>query len=121
MPRNTGFTLIEIMIALAILSILVALAMPAYQNYVDTAEDAALVTNINSMTIFQEDTMLRTGAYAAPLADLAAISAAIGWQPQTADGIAYVVAAPGGNTYSVTATSPTGRSVCLVFPAKTRC
>ena len=121
MPRNAGFTLIEIMIAVAILAILAGIAMPAYQSYIDTAEDAALVTNINSMTIFQEDLMLRTGAYSGAQANLAAITAATGWEPQTVDGITYVVAAPGGNTYSVTATSPSGRSVCFVFPAKIPC
>ena len=121
MTRNTGFTLVELMIAVAILSILMAVALPAYRNYVNTAEEGALVTNIESMTIFQEDFFLRNGNYAAPLADLAAINTAIGWQPRTNDGITYVVADTGGNTYSVTATSAAGDTVCIVFPAKDRC
>lgn len=44
--RGTGLTLIELLMALAILGILAAIGYPAYQNYVDRANNAQAVSDI---------------------------------------------------------------------------
>jgi len=116
-----GFTLIELMVAIAIVAILSAIAFPIYNSYIDTSEEGVLVTNIASMEIFQEDFRMRNGSYAVNLADLDAIEAAIGWRPQANDGITYSIANGDGSVYQVTANHPNGETVCVEYPSRTRC
>lgn len=118
--NTAGFTLAELMIAIGIMAILSAFAMPAYNNYIQTSEQGVLVTNMSTIEVFQEDFRMRNGNYANDLADTAAITAAIDWDPQDTT-VAYSIAASGGTTYEVTATSANGISVCLEFPAKDPC
>ncbi len=118
---NSGFTMIELMIAVAILAIISAVALPFYNDYLETGEQGVLAHNISTIEVFQEDFRLRNGIYANDLADLAAITAAIGWRPQTDDGFTYSIADSDGTLYQVTATNADGDSACVEFPSKNRC
>ena len=109
------------MVAVAIVALIAALALPAYEGYIRTSREGALVANIGTMEVFQEDFRLRTGAYLRTAADLAAISREIGWRPQAGDGAAYRIAPGDGGAYRVTAVSADGARVCLEMPARTRC
>ena len=119
--RSRGFSLMELMIAVAIIAILAAVSIPLYQGYVTTAREGVLVNSIGTIEMFQEDFRLRTGAYLTAAANAAAISAAIGWEPQGDDGATYAIAAAAGGSYSVTATDQTGYSVCITLPERVRC
>lgn len=48
MKNIQGFTLIELMIVVAIVSILAAIAIPAYQNYTKKANDSACLSEMKS-------------------------------------------------------------------------
>lgn len=48
MTTNRGFTLIELMIVVAIIAILAAIAIPAYQNYVARAQVTAALADLTA-------------------------------------------------------------------------
>ena len=120
--KINGYTLIEIMIVVAIMAIIAAVALPMYSGYIRTARVGALIDNIATIEVFQEDYRLRTGAYqqgvynAGPDANLLLL----GWQPQSDDGTIYTITVA-GNTYDVTAVDTSGTTVCRRFPAKVPC
>ena len=120
-----GFSLLELLVAIAIVAVVAAIAVPVYRDYVATARDAALVRQLATIEIFQEDFKLRTGAYGAGAYDAAngvtSLTDAIHWQPSRDDGVVYTVTANGADTWTAMATDPTGRTICREFPAGIPC
>ena len=119
--RSSGFSLIELLVAMGILTIISAIAVPMYTDYIESSQRGVLLNSMATMEVFQEDFRLRNGAYAVDLANIAAITAAIGWEPNDDNGTTYVVADGDGSTYQLTATNAEGISMCRVYPARDAC
>lgn len=60
---NRGFTLIELMIVVAILAIISAIAIPAYTGYVKTAKMTEAHNNLAALRLAQEEFFLENNRY----------------------------------------------------------
>jgi len=61
MSASSGFTLIELMVVVAIVGILTAIALPQYQNYLARSQFAEAGTLLRGAQLSIEDQVLRRG------------------------------------------------------------
>ncbi len=84
---NSGITLIELMVVIAVLGIITAVAVPAYNNYIKTARISIIKDTMQSIYLFQEERRMDRGEYVSGKYDPAApdmgLAAALGWRPDT--------------------------------------
>lgn len=83
MPAQTGFTLIELMITVAIIGIISAIALPSYQRYVARAArtDAAAVLQQNAQQLERNRTLSHSYAKT-PSGDDYTLPAALAQSPR---------------------------------------
>lgn len=58
-----GFTLIELMITVAILGVLAGIAIPAYTGYITTAKMSEAQNNLAALRLAEEENFLENNAY----------------------------------------------------------
>lgn len=93
--QNQGFTLIELMIAVAIIGILAAIALPAYQAYVREARRSDALAGLLDLQRQQERHRVNNPSYAASASMTMPIS----------DYYDFAVSGTGATTYTLTATA----------------
>ncbi len=111
--RSTGFTLIEIMIAMAVLGVIAAIAIPAYRGYLATSRETEGWNNLNTLAIAEEEFFLENSTYFVGTDTATLVTSSGGlWNPaetvETDRAFVYTVAAgttgAATSSYSATAT-----------------
>jgi prepilin-type N-terminal cleavage/methylation domain-containing protein len=87
-----GYTLIEMMITVAIIGILAAVAIPAYNGYVQTGKQAEAKAGLSTIALLEEQYFAENRTYIVG-GDAAALTAAIDFHPEADTNFAWSVAA----------------------------
>ncbi|AOY00670.1 type IV pilin protein [Jeongeupia sp. USM3] len=117
-PRRkarAGFTLIEVMITIAIIGILASIALPAYSNYVNRAKARTAGADLVSLSLAVENIYQKQLAYPTKATAAVATTVATTWTPaaQSTD-FDYTYLSAAGANYTLTATGKGGMNGCTL-------
>lgn len=108
-PIRTGFTLVEVMIVVAIVAILASIAIPAYQEYVRRGQLTDATSTLSSLRVQMEQFYQDNRVYNAAGAPL---TCGVATPPTRYFTYACVMntngAAPAGQSYTITAAGAVG-------------
>jgi type IV pilus assembly protein PilE len=110
--RVKGFTLIELMVVVAIVGILAAVAIPSYTQYTVKSSREAAETQLMQLAALEEKIFLNSNTYTSNMtvAYSATSAGGLGSTGFTTDGKYTLTVVSAGPTFTITATPVTGKS-----------
>ena len=111
--RNDGFTLVEILIIIAIIGLLAVIAIPQFIAYRSQAIDAQLKSDLRNAAVAVESYFTKKSVYPGSLAEIEQY----GFHPT--DGVTLTLTIVTPNSYSITAAKPGGTQPSFTFTSST--
>jgi len=111
--KGRGFTLIEILIVMAVLGLLVAIAIPQFMSYRSEAIDAQMKSDLRNASIAIEAYYAKQSVLPASLAETA------GYGFQSTDGVTLSFAILSPTSYRVTAAKTGGTQPNFTYDSAT--
>lgn len=107
--RNGGFTLVEILLVIAIIGVLAVIAIPQFISYRSQAIDAQLKSDLRNAAVAVEGYFTKRSVYPSSIAEIQDF----GFQPS--DGVTLTLVIVTSNTYTITAAKPGGTQPSFTF------
>jgi type IV pilus assembly protein PilA len=89
LSRDEGFTLIELMVVVLIIAILIAIAIPSFIGFRDSAQDRSAQADLRSVLLAEKAHWTENSAYTVAIADLQ------DFEPNVNTNVTYSLAAGG--------------------------
>lgn len=103
--RMRGFSLIEIMITVAIIAILASIALPSYRQYIIRSSRTAAQNELQKLSGLQEKIYLNSNAYTSNLTTA--------YDGTTTGGLGITSGATADNRYTISLSRPTTQTYTL--------
>ena len=107
--RNTGFTLVEIFLVIAIIAVLAVIAIPQFISYRNQAVDSQLKSDLRNAAVAVESYFTKRSVYPSSINDIQEF----GFQPS--NGVVLTLVLVTQNSYTITAAKAGGTQPSFTF------
>jgi type IV pilus assembly protein PilA len=112
LSRDEGFTLIELMVVVMIIAVLIAIAIPSFLGFRESAQDRGAQSELRSVLLAEKAFWLDNGAFTETEADITALEPNAEIAAAAADGVALNLAV-GDQAVCMSRTSAAGNNFTI--------